>query len=134
MVDGGWQVVVNSVTPDATSTVLARNQFNDKPKPGEQFFIANITVTYNGQGSGRFDGRYRLRTVGAASVSYSTFDNSCGVIPDELPDSETFSGGSLSGNVCWSIRSSDAASLVMYDNPLSFGTNQKRVFISLKPQ
>jgi hypothetical protein len=87
-----------------------------------------------GQGSGRFDGSYRLRSVGASAVSYSTFDNSCGSLPDPLPDSETFTGGSFSGNVCWAIRSGDAESLVMYDDPLSVISNTNRVYMSLKPQ
>ena len=40
--------------------------------------------------------------------------SACGVIPDNIDDSgETFPGGTITGNVCWSIQSTDAASLVM---------------------
>ena len=31
---------------------------------------------------------------------------------------DVFSGGSVTGNVCWSVLSSDAASLVMYHSPV----------------
>lgn len=126
----GWRMKVESSTPDATAAVLARNQFNDPPKAGEQFFIVRVTATYVGSGSKRFDGSYRLRAVGASGVSYSTFENSCGVIPDELPDAEVFSGGTITGNECWAIRSSDASSLVLYDDPFLGGP--ERPFFALR--
>jgi hypothetical protein len=55
--------------------------------------------------------------VGPANVSYSTFEDSCGVIPDEISDREVFSGGTIRGNVCWQVLASDAANLLMYDDP-----------------
>ena len=63
------------------------------------------------------------RTVGAAAVSYSGFENSCGEVPDELSEAELFTGGTITGNVCWAIRSSDAASLVLYDDPVQTVSN-----------
>lgn len=126
----GWKMKVVSSTPDATAAVLARNQFNDPPKAGEQFFIVRVTATYEGQGSDTFDGSYRLRAVGASAVAYSTFSNSCGVIPDELPSAEVFSGGSITGNECWAVKSSDASSLVLYDDPIS--SVPKRLFFALR--
>ena len=102
---------------------------NDPPNAGWQFFIARVTATYAAAGSDRFEAAYRLRTVGAAAVSYSGFENSCGEVPDELSEAELFTGGTLTGNVCWAIRSSDAASLVLYDAPVQ--TVPKRIFLSL---
>lgn len=125
----GWDVVVTAKTPDATSIVLKENQFNAAPKPGQQFFIARVQATYGGPGSKRFD-RSSLTTVGASSVAYTTFGNSCGVYPDELTENETFSGGTIIGNVCWTIRSEDAGSLVMYDSSFS-ARPEARVFLSL---
>lgn len=121
-----------SVTPNATAAVLAENQFNDPPQPGDQFFIARVSATYTGPGSSRFDGSFRLRAVGASAVSYSTFNNSCGVIPDKLPDPEVFTGGTIEGNVCWEIRASDASSMVMFDDPF-LGDDSKRVYFSIAP-
>lgn len=92
--------------------------------------MAKIVATYDGSTSDEFDASYRLRVVGPKSVSYSTFDNSCGVIPDEITDAEVFSGGTIEGNVCWAVKEEDAENLVMYDDPLSFD-DVERVFLSL---
>ena len=121
---------VVSSTPDATAAVLAENQFNDPPKAGEQFFIARVTATYIGSGSDTFDGTFRLRAVGASAVSYATFENSCGVIPDRISDAEVFTGGTITGNVCWAVRSSDATSLVLYDDPIT--SVPTRLFFALR--
>jgi len=87
-------------------------------------------LKYTGSNSVSFDGRLRLRAVGPSSVGYSTFENSPGVIPNPLPDSEVFTGGVISGNIGWEIKSSDANALVMYDNPL-FGSKDNRVYMAL---
>ncbi|HQF17660.1 MAG TPA: hypothetical protein PLI05_11435 [Methanotrichaceae archaeon] len=67
--------------------------------------------------------------MGPSAIGYSTFENYAGVIPDPLPDSEVFSGGSIEGNIAWQIKSSDAGSLVMYDSPL-FGRSN-RLYMAL---
>lgn len=126
----GWKMKVLSSTPDATAAVLAENQFNDPPKTGEQFYMTRVTATYVGSGSDSFDGSYRLRSVGASAVSYSTFENSCGVIPDDISNAEVFTGGTITGNVCWAVRSSDAPSLVLYDDPIT--TVPTRLFFALR--
>lgn len=128
--DDGWTVTVNRVVPNARKQVLAENQFNDPPAPGTQFFLANVTATYDGATSEAFDGSYRFRAVGPTSVSYSTFENSCGVIPNELSSAEVFSGGTIQGNICWEVKSEDADDLVMYDDPFSF-EDTERIFFSL---
>lgn len=112
----GWRLAVVSSTPNANEAVAARNQFNDPPAQGRQFYIARIRATYTGGSSASFDGSYRLRAVGRAAVSYSTFADTCGVIPDEIPSATVFPGGTVEGNVCWSVRTSDVDSLVMYDD------------------
>lgn len=129
----GWQITVQSVIPDATDIVLKENMFNKPPKPGDQFFMARVQVKYTGTNSAQFGGGYRLRAVGPSSVGYSTFQNSPGVIPDPLPNSDVFTGGAIEGNVGWEIKLSDAKALVMYDNPISFGGNNERVYLALYP-
>ena len=100
-----------------------------RPGEGQQFFIARMRATYRGDGSANFDGSFRFRAVGDGGVSYSTFGNSCGVIPDDLPNPEVFTGGTIEGNGCWAIDSGDAASLVMFDDPfLSFDDSDRRWF------
>jgi hypothetical protein len=125
----GWHLRVISVTPNANKAIQAENPFNIPPKAGHQFFIARIEAKYTGRGSSHFDGYYRLRTVGSQAVAYSTFENPCGIIPDELPDPEVFTGGVINGNVCWEIRAGEGASLVMFDEP--YPPSATRVFIAL---
>ncbi len=129
---GNWEVRVVNVIPNATSQVLAENRFNDPPAPGKQFFIATLEATYRGPGSSHFDGRYRLRALGPSGVSYSTFEDSCGVIPDRLPDPEVFTGGTIRGNVCWQVTASDAGALLMYDDPFTFDP-VLRIYFRLTP-
>ncbi len=105
--------------------------FNDSPALGSQFFIVRVEATFTGQGSSKgFDGGYRLRAVGPSGVSYSTFEDHCGVIPSEISDAEVFTGGTISGNECWAVRSSDVGSLVMYDDPF-LGNDANRKFFAL---
>lgn len=126
----GWVMRVVSTIPNATTAVLAENMFNDPPKPGFQFFIVRVEATYTGPGSKTFDGSFRLRAVGASAVSYSTFSDSCGVIPDEISRAEVFTGGTIAGNECWQIRTSDVGSLLLYDDAF-LSDDTKRKFFSL---
>ena len=93
---------------------MEENQFNDPPPEGNQFFIASLEATYTGTESSTFWVDMTLKSVGDSKVAYEGVDAYCGVIPDDINDSgETFPGGTITGNVCWSIQSTDAASLVM---------------------
>lgn len=124
-------VVVNSVAPDAWQETSAENSFSDPPEPGSQFFIANLGATCNGSTSDPFDGSFRLPVVGPTSLSCSTFENSCGVIPDDLADAAVFPGGAIEGTVCWAVKAEDAEDLATDDDPFSFG-DVERVFLSLQ--
>ena len=128
---GDYEITVLSVTPNADDLVAAENEFNDPPAAGEQFFIARLSVTYTGSETGNpaFDLNYQ--SVGDSSASYTTFDNSCGLVPDdEYTLTELFEGGSAEFNVCWAIDRDDADSLEMYVEPL-FDFNSDRVWFSL---
>ena len=72
------------------------------------------------------------RSVGDSAVAYGTFEAYCRVIPNELDTfSEVFPGGTQTGNLCWSVRSSDADSLVLIvDNAFSF--DQDRAYMALR--
>jgi hypothetical protein len=116
-ISGGWQMRVLSSIPDATAQVLAENQFNDPPAAGRQFFIARVEATYTGPGSSTFSAGFRLSAVGPSGFVHRTFDeDGCGVIPDDFPFNAVFTGGVLTGNVCWSVSATDAAGLVILDD------------------
>lgn len=112
-----WSVKINSVTDNATAAVMAANQFNDPPATGRQFFIVNLTVTYVGTATASiraFDLTSRLGLLGSANVLYREYPDWCGVIPDELDSNLTlFTGGSGTGNRCWSVPSGEVASLLL---------------------
>jgi hypothetical protein len=91
--------------------------FNDPPDAGKQFFMVAVSATYSGPASDQLDSSYNFRAVGSSNVTYTTFNDSCGVLPDpslQLHDPEVFTGGTVTGNAaCWSIATGDAASLVL---------------------
>ena len=113
----GFSLWVEEVTEDAAQIILNENQFNDPPTPGNQFVMIRIKVKNNNPNPDNFSAGSRLRAVGDASVEYrQSGDGSCGVMPNEFESSrDLFEGGELSGNICFSVQSSDVASLVMYD-------------------
>ncbi len=128
---GSWEISVVQTVPDATKDVLQENPWNDPPKKDSQFYMVFVKAKYLGSSSVRFDGSYRLRALGARGVVYTTFENSCGVIPNELSDPELFRGGQIEGSECWEVASSDVDSLVMLLEP-DFLSEGKRVWFSLK--
>ena len=93
--------------------------------------MVTVKATYHGSDSSEFDGSYRLRALGPSGLVYTTFENSCGVIPNVLLDPELFKGGQIEGAECWEIASADADSLVMILNP-EFLSDGKRVWFSLQ--
>ncbi|MEA1903737.1 MAG: hypothetical protein U9N56_09450 [Actinomycetota bacterium] len=128
---GGWRVRVASIAPDSVEAVMAENDFNDPPGEGEQFFMARLEATYVGEESSTFWFDMTLKAVGGSNVAYEAFEADCGVIPDDINDAgETFTGGTVTGNVCWRIKSDDADSLVMIAEEF-FSFEETRAFLSL---
>ena len=119
-------------SPGSPGTGLLQDRFGARIAPldpeGNQFFIASLEATYTGTESSTFWIDMRLKSVGDSNVAYDAY---CGVIPDDIDDSgETFPGGTITGNVCWSIQSTDAASLVMIVEE-SFNFDGTRAFFAL---
>lgn len=121
--DQHWALRIVSTQPDATAAVLAENQFNDPPAPGNQFFMAAVNMTYvSGTTTGHpgFQASFNLRAVGTSNVVYSTFGDtsSCGVIPDDIDTKgDLLPGGSLTGNICWQVPTTEAGSLIAFITP-----------------
>jgi len=121
------------VIPDATQLVLAENQFNDPPEEGQQFFIVTVSATYEGEGSSTLRAGNTFQVVGDSAVAYKTFDPSCGVIPNDFAYTEVFSGGTIEFNVCFSVKSGDTSSLVMFTEDYADFDSDKRVWFALSP-
>jgi len=126
----GWTLKVESITPDAWGAIQARNQFNDPPASGGQFFIATVTVTNVNSSTTRFPDS-DLRSVGSTNVPHTTYTNSCGVIPNSFlfEGGEAFPGGSLTRNVCWQVAATEVGTLQMFYEPLIGGS---RIFFALR--
>jgi hypothetical protein len=128
---GEWDVTVLSTTEDGTEAVLEENEFNDPPGEGHQFFIVEVSATYQGTDSEALFTGLTVTTVGDSAVAYD-FEDTCGVIPDELDTfSEVFPGGTEVGNLCWQVLTEDVDSLVLIvDNAFSF--DEDRAYLALR--
>jgi hypothetical protein len=109
--------VVVDFNPDAWPVVLAENQFNDPPAPGNRMIIVGVGVTNVGaddEPAWISDADFYF--VGSHNVLYSTFgeESRCGVIPDELAE-ELFRGGHAEGNVCFQIPIDEADLRLLYE-------------------
>jgi hypothetical protein len=128
----GWKLRVNGSIPNGTKAVMAANQFNDPPKPGRQFFLVNVTMTYTGSGSSSGYEAGTLKAVGRSDVSYEDYEDSCGVVPAELNLSKkVFAGGKVTGNVCFAVKKSDVRSLLVFYEP-SFSLDDTEVFFRVR--
>lgn len=124
-----WDIRVVDVMPNANEAILAEAGFNEDPRPDHQFFIVNVEGTYTGDGSGRLWNELTFEAVGTEGVIYSPFNADCGFVPDGLAfTSEAFPGGTVSGNVCWEIRTSDLESLVMLAREFTAGEVPRAMF------
>lgn len=125
---GDWQVTITKVTKNANKAVAKENSFNDEPKAGEQFVLWKVDGTYTGDESGTPWVDLSWKLLGSDG---NTFNDSCGVIPDPLSDvGETFSGATVSGNVCVAAESAqlDGASILVEE---SFALDDSRTFFAI---
>ncbi len=108
-----WAIKVLSVTPNANSIVAQANQFNKPPASDRQFFMVRVQMTYRGQDT-ESPLSVDLTAVGASNVIYRSTNDTCGVVPDDYDSANrVFAGGTIEGNACWSVRTSDVGTLVM---------------------
>ncbi len=129
---GDFEITVTEIVPFADEFILTENEFNEQPAAGNQFFMANLTITNVGTEVTLPWLDLSFQAVGDSSTGYNEFDNTCGVIPDSsLNSGDVFPGGTVSFNVCWQIKSADADSLVMYVDPLISFDESDRSWFSL---
>jgi len=128
VVPEGWEITVTGFDPDATEEVLAENQFNDPPAPGKKFFMVRVrmkNVAANDPDDP--DAGFALRMVGSENLVYTTFGQSCGVIPDDIDNqpSEVFRGGSVEGNVCYEVGQNESNFVILTNFFLSDDSNRR---------
>lgn len=128
MLADGWQLVVTDVTPDAYTAIHAAVPSAIAPTADQRDFVVRIQATYLGQGTGVFSAM-RLVLLSGSGTTYDQLHNGCGVLPDIVPPNLVTAGGSVRGNICFSVRPAEIDSLVMVDNQTA---DNDRVYFSLK--
>lgn len=129
-----WRVSVLSVTPNATDTVLATNQFNESPALGRQFVMTKVQTSYSGAESGTPSISLSMKYLGSDGNSYGYgSDDYCGVIPTPFIEiGEQFPGATSEGNVCWSIPSSAISGGTIIIEEMLSATNSRVFFEGAK--
>lgn len=127
-----WEFRVLDTLPDAWDAVYAENEFNDPPKKGHQFFMARIAATYIGSGKGTVFSDLYLQAIGAGQTAYEDYgDATCGVVPDDINDKgDVFPGGTVKGNVCWSVKTTDVNTLKL----IAEDQRENLLFMELNPK
>lgn len=116
----GWRLRIDRATPDATDLVLSTFRGNRPPDPGDQYFLVTISLRYEGPGSGQPSAV--LRALGAMSDAGRSYGlgppDECGVLPEPqlatLAYEPVATGEEVTGNICFAVLQSDAASLLVY--------------------
>ena len=109
-----WAMSVVGPAVDQTDAVLAENQFNEPPPEGQRFMVAPMRITYvsGPELSDLFD--FSFKAIGSERVVRTTFDPSCGVLPNGLDVlGELGPGGTLEGTVCWVVPEDEIGTHVM---------------------
>lgn len=106
----GWTITVNGVDPDAAGT-LAANEFNDPAAPGSAYVLVDVSLQYDGEESASATA-VELRLVGDSNVASRS---GCSVSWDAELDrwADVFTGGTLTGEVCFEIPAGDVASALL---------------------
>ena len=126
----GTEIVVTSILEDATDLVLETNSFNDPAKAGNHFYMVSVAVSYLSGADALNVAEADFSLIGDNRVVYTPFENSCGVIPDEL-GAELFPGGKTEGNVCFQVNSEDSNFVLIHKPFYSF--DAERRFLILDP-
>ncbi len=114
-----WTLTIDAPGSDITAAVLAENQFNEPPEDGFVFYGVPVTLTLKSASKEPLSTSFNISpeffgpvTLGVYSAG--SFDNYCGVIPDEFDSfKEVFVGGSVSGTICYVVAADDAASGIL---------------------
>lgn len=134
VVPEGWEISITNFISDATDLVLAENPFNDPPEAGHKFSIVRVRLTnVAANDPEHHDAGFSLRLVGTENLTYTTFGDSCGVIPDSITfdqPSEVFRNGTVEGNLCYQVGSSETGFVLFSD--YSFLNEENRRWFSVE--
>jgi hypothetical protein len=125
----GWKLTVNGAIPNATRIVL-KAPGSYSAQRGEQYFLINLTLVYTGKGSASVYSAYDLTAAARSGLVYTRLNDDCGGIPHPLADfKKVHTGGSLTGNICFSVVQKDARGLLLKCVPTA--SQRTKVFFKL---
>jgi hypothetical protein len=128
----GWRVRVVGAVPNANQQVLATDPSNNPPPAGKQFYMVKLAASLRGKKAKYLNAGFRFRSVSKSKKVYTTFNDSCGLLPDtdlETENRQTLPGGKVSGNICWTVRTTDVPRLIMFNAP---GAGGKLIYFALR--
>ena len=126
----GWEITVIGFDSDAWPEVLAENQFNDPPWPGNRMVLIKVRVTNIAAGKPAQIGDFNFNLIGSYNHLYTTFDDESrrGVIPDGLGAEasqgvrldkwgvQVWQGSSTEGNICFQLPVDETNLLLGFNN------------------
>ena len=124
----GTEISVLKIIADARQQIAEENRFNDPPEEGNRFYMIRVDIVYPSGDESISVREADFKLIGDNRLVYAPFDQTCGVIPDEL-DGEIFGGGRIEGNICFEIPE-DEGGLILIHEP-GFGSESRR-FLSLE--
>ena len=123
----GTEISVLEIIADARQQIAEENMFNDPPEEGNRFYMIRVDIVYPPGDESINVREADFRLIGDNRLIYAPFDQTCGLIPDELRG-EIFGGGRIEGNICFEIPE-DEAGLILIHEP---GGSESRRFLSLE--
>ncbi len=128
----GTTIFVEGVTENANQIIKRHDAWTEPPPSGHQFLIVRVKVSNQGDQPIDIYAINQLSLVGKSKVSYDQ-GSDCWTFPNEIDTSRTiFPEGSLTGNICFTVKSSDVDSLVMYYETFNVLGNNEFVYWALK--
>jgi hypothetical protein len=111
---GDWDFTLTGVTENGTDLVMSYEPSNETPADGRQFLMVGVETTNTGTEPNAFGQSVAINLVGDQAVAYTTVDT-CGYLPDGIDlFADVAPGESVSGNLCWSVRTDEVDSIVLY--------------------
>jgi hypothetical protein len=127
----GWTMRVVDLVVDGADELITPTLFTDPPAEGYQSVVVAVALTNRTGEARRASSVVGLSTAGRSGLSYRAFAERCGHLPDELPRMEVPPGRTVDGTLCFSVRTGDVGSLVLYTDPSLTFDRADRVYFAL---
>jgi hypothetical protein len=128
---GSYEVAIASVNHDATDEVLALNEWNEPPGPGEQYILVDIAVGYAGDDIGRIDD-LMFDPMLDYSTFFDTYSCDTGAMGGMYMSPLLFPGAETTVTVCAMVETGSVGSIVLMATTME-DLDAMPPFFSLQP-